>query len=52
MFLYSKACQKCDAIYKRGEEAEEHAFPNNFEGSYTIMEAAAILKMVEYELCH
>ena len=51
MVLYSKACQKCDATDKRGEEGEEHDCPNNFEGSYKIMEAAAILKMVEYEFC-
>ena len=49
MVLYSKACQKCDATDKRGEEAEEHEFPENFEGSYKSMEATAILKMIEYE---
>ena len=47
MVLYSKACPKCDAAEKRGEEAEEHECPKNFEGSSKSMEASAILKMVE-----
>ena len=45
--LYSKACRKCDAAEKRGEEAEEHECPKNFEGSSKSMEASAILNMVE-----
>ena len=47
MVLYSKARQKCYASEKRGEEAEEHEFPKNSEGSSKIMEASTILKMVE-----
>ena len=47
MFLYSKACQNCDAAEKRREEPEEHECPKNFEGSSKSMEASAILKMVE-----
>ena len=47
MVLYSRACQKCDSAEKRGEEAEEHEFPKNSEGSSKIMKASAILKMVE-----
>ena len=47
MFLYCKACRKCDSTEKRGEEAEEHEVPKNFEGSSKSMEASAILKMVE-----
>ena len=42
MVLYSKASRKCDAAYKRGEEAEEHECPKNFEGSSKIMEASSI----------
>ena len=33
MVLYSKAFQKCCAAEKIGEEAEEHEFPKNVEGS-------------------
>ena len=47
MVLYSKACRKCDAADKRGEEAEEHEYPNNFEGNSKRMEASYILKVVE-----
>ena len=47
MVLYSKACQKCDAEDKRGEEAEEHEHPKNFEGISKSMEASAIMKMIE-----
>ena len=47
MFLYSKAYRNCDAAENRGEEAEEHEYSNNFEGSSKSMEASAILKMVE-----
>ena len=47
MVLYSKACRKCDSTEKRGEEAEEHEVPKNFEGSSKSMEASAIFKMVE-----
>ena len=47
MVLYSKVFQKCDSIENRGEESEEHECPKNFEGSSKIMEASAILKMVE-----
>ena len=47
MVLYSKACRKCESAEKKGEEAEEHERPKNFEGSSKSMEAAAILKMVE-----
>ena len=47
MVLYYKACRKCDSAEKKGEEAEEHECPNNFEGSSKSMEASAILKMVE-----
>ena len=47
MVLYSKACWKCDAAEKRGEEAEENECPKNFERSLKRMEASAILKMVE-----
>ena len=47
MILYSKSCRKCDAAEKRGEEAEEHECPKNFEGSSKSMEASDILKMVE-----
>ena len=47
MVLYSKACWKCDDADKRGEEAEGHECPNNFEGSSKSMEASVILKMVE-----
>ena len=47
MVLYSKACRKCDDADKKGEEAEEHGCPKNFEGSSKSMEASAILKMVE-----
>ena len=49
MVIYSKACQNCDAADKRGEESEVHDWPKNFEGRYKSMEAAAIMKMVEYE---
>ena len=47
MVLYSKACLNCDAADKRGEEAEEHECPKNFEGSSKSMEASVIMKMVE-----
>ena len=47
MVLYSKACRKCESAEKKGEEAEEHEYPKNFEGSSKSMEAVAILKMVE-----
>ena len=47
MVLYSKAFRKCDSAEKRGEEAEEHEYPKNFEGSSKSMEASTILKMVE-----
>ena len=47
MVLYSKACRKCDSAEKIGEEAEENECPKIFEGSSKIMEASAILKMVE-----
>ena len=47
MVLYSKAFRKCGAADKIGEETEEHYFPKNFEGSSKIMEASAIMKMVE-----
>ena len=47
MVLYSKAFRKCDAAEKRGEEAEGHECQKNFEGSSEIIEASAILKMVE-----
>ena len=47
MVLYSKACQKCYATKKRGEEAEEHEFPKNFKGGSKRMEDYVILKMVE-----
>ena len=50
MVLYSKAWRKCDSEDKRGGEAEEYEAPNKFEGRYKSMEAAAIQKMVEYEL--
>ena len=33
MVLYSKAFRECNATEKRGEEAEEHECPKNFEGS-------------------
>ena len=36
-----------EGIPARGEEAEEHEYSNNFEGSSKSMEASAILKMVE-----
>ena len=47
MVLYSKACRKCDSAEKRGEEAEEHDNPKNFEGRSKSMEDSEILKMVE-----
>ena len=47
MVLYSKACSKCDTAENRREEAEEHECPKNFEGCSKIMEASAILKIVE-----
>ena len=47
MVLYSKACRNCDSAEKKGEEAEEHECPKNFEGSSKSMEASDILKMVE-----
>ena len=47
IFLYYKDFRKCDAAEKIGEETEEHDFRNNFEGSSKIMEASAILNMVE-----
>ena len=47
MVLYYNSCRKCDTAEKRGEEAEEHECPKNFEGSSKIMEASYILKMVE-----
>ena len=47
MILYSKACRKCDAAEKRGEETEEHDWPKNFEGSSKSMEVFDILNMVE-----
>ena len=28
--LYSKACHRCDAAGGKGEEVEEHEFPNKF----------------------
>ena len=34
-------------MLRKREEAEEHEFPKNFEGSSKSMEASAILKMVE-----
>ena len=47
MVLYSKACQKCDSVYKRGKETEDCEFPKNFEGNSKSMEAAKILKVVK-----
>ena len=47
MVLYSKAWRKCDSVEKRGEESEEHECPKKFEGSSKIIEASAILKIVE-----
>ena len=47
MFLYYNSFRERDSTYNREEVAEEHDFPKNFEGSFKIMEAAAILKMVE-----
>ena len=47
MVLYYRAFRKCDAAEKRGEVAEKHYFSKNFKGGYKIMEASAILKMVE-----
>ena len=47
MVLYSKACRKCDSAEKKGEEAEEHECPKNFEGISKITGASAIMKMVE-----
>ena len=47
MIPYSKACRKCDSVEKRGEESEEHECPKKFEGSSKIIEASAILKIVE-----
>ena len=47
MVLYSKAFRKCDAAESIREEAEEHEFPKNFEGSSKSMEASVTLKMVE-----
>ena len=47
MVLYSKAFRKFDAAENRGEESEEHECPKNFEGSSKIMEASAILKMLD-----
>ena len=38
---------KCDSAEKKGEEAEEHECPKNFEGSSKHMQASAILKMLE-----
>ena len=35
-----------------GEEAEEHEFPKNFEGSSKSMEVGAIMKMVEDAFRH
>ena len=48
MVIYSNACRKCESAEKKGEEAEEHECPKNFEGSSKSMEDSAILKMVEY----
>ena len=50
MFLYYKACRKCDDAEKRGKESEENEYPKNFEGSSRIMEASAILQIVDDEL--
>ena len=47
MVLYSKAFRKCDSVENREEEEEEHECPKNFNGSSKIMEASAILNMVE-----
>ena len=51
MVIYSKACRKYDSAEKRGEEAEEHEFPNKFKGSSKSMEASVILKMLEDAFC-
>ena len=48
MVLYSKSCRNFYATYKREEQSEEHEWPKIFEGSSKNMEAAAIMKMVEY----
>ena len=47
MVLYSKACQKCDEVDKRVEEADKHEWRNNFEVGSKIMGDVVILKMVE-----
>ena len=47
MVLYSMACRKCDSAEKRGEAAEEHECPKNFEEISNIMKASAILIIVE-----
>ena len=47
MVLYSKASRKFDAAEKRGEEAEEHEYPNNFKEISKSMEDSVILKIVE-----
>ena len=52
MVLYSKACRKCDAAEKIGEESEEHECPKNFEGSSKIMDSSAILKLVYDAFCN
>ena len=52
MVLYSKACRKCDGEYKRGEEAEGHECPNNFDGRSKSMDTNEILNMVEDAFHH
>ena len=47
MVLYYKACHECDYAENRGEQAEEHECPKNYEGSSKSMEASTILKMAD-----
>ena len=49
MVLYSKACRKCDAVEKIGEESEENEWTKNFDGSSKSMVASAIMKILEDE---
>ena len=50
--LYSKACQKCYDADKTEEKSEGHEFRKKFGGSSKIMEASAIMKIVEDTFCH
>ena len=52
MIVYSKACQRFDSRYNRGELVEIYDHQKKFQGSSKIMEANAIINMVGDKFRH